>query len=113
MAFQVTPFFGEEAAFPTGPFLLASLLKCPVYLVFGLYHPPKRYDLYCELFAESLDLPRKTRAESLQREVQRYAQRLEDYCRKAPHNWFNYFDFWAPPESDGAPRQDPESKSAL
>ena len=47
-------FFGEEASFPSGPFLLASLLKCPVYMVFGLYTEPNRYDLFCEPFAESL-----------------------------------------------------------
>jgi predicted LPLAT superfamily acyltransferase len=24
----------------------------------------------------------------------RYAQRLEHYCRLAPYNWFNFYDFW-------------------
>ncbi|MCR9246573.1 MAG: lipid A biosynthesis acyltransferase [bacterium] len=88
-------FFGKEAAFPAGPFLLASLLRCPVYLVFGLYHEPGRYDLYCEPFAERLELPRKDREGALRDAVQRYAQRLEEYCKKAPHNWFNFYPFWA------------------
>ncbi len=26
--------------------------------------------------------------------VQRYAERLEHYARKAPDNWFNFYDFW-------------------
>ncbi len=90
-------FMGSEASFPTGPFLLASLLHCPVYMVFGLYHEPNRYDLYCEPFAESLDLPRKSRQEALQGITQRYAHRLEHFCRLAPNNWFNYFDFWSEP----------------
>lgn len=89
-------FLGQEARFPTGPFLMASLLKCPVYLVFGLYSEPNRYDLSCELFAEELVLPRKTREQSLREVTQRYADRLEVYCRRAPDNWFNFYDFWSP-----------------
>lgn len=89
------PFFGSDARFPAGPFLLASLLRCPVYLVFGLYHPPNRYDLYCEPFADKIELPRKNREAALQACVESYARRLEHYCRKAPDNWFNFFDFWS------------------
>ena len=44
--------------------------------------------------SERLMLPRGAREEVLTREVARYARRLEDYCRKAPDNWFNFFDFW-------------------
>jgi predicted LPLAT superfamily acyltransferase len=25
---------------------------------------------------------------------QRYAERLSHFCRIAPYNWFNFFDFW-------------------
>jgi predicted LPLAT superfamily acyltransferase len=24
----------------------------------------------------------------------RFAERLEHYCRLAPYNWFNFYDFW-------------------
>jgi predicted LPLAT superfamily acyltransferase len=87
-------FFGRPASFPTGPFLLASALKCPVLLVFGLYFEPNRYELFCEPFAERVVLPRKERQEALTRFVQAYAARLEDYARRAPYNWFNFYDFW-------------------
>ncbi len=88
-------FFGEEAYFPTGPFLMASMLKCPVYLVFGLYREPNRYDLHCEPFAENLNFPRKERDRHVQELVQRYANRVEEFSRQAPNNWFNFFDFWS------------------
>ncbi|HET8932370.1 MAG TPA: hypothetical protein VFN67_02975 [Polyangiales bacterium] len=88
------PFLGQTASFPTGPFLLSALLKCPVYLVFGLYYEPNRYELFCEPFAERIELPRAQRAAALQAVVQRYAERLEHYARLAPDNWFNFFDFW-------------------
>lgn len=89
------PFLGGDAAFPTGPYLLASLLRCPVYLAFGLYRAPNRYDLYCEPFAERVELPRGHREEALRVLVARYATRLESYCRLAPDNWFNFYDFWS------------------
>jgi predicted LPLAT superfamily acyltransferase len=88
-------FLGEDARFPTGIFIMASVMKCPVYLVFGLYSEPNRYDLYCEPFAEKIVLPRKDRQHHLEELVQRYATRVEHFARKAPHNWFNFFDFWS------------------
>ena len=87
-------FFGSPARFATGPFLLAAILQSPIYLVFGLYREPNRYELLCEPFAERVDLPRKRREEALQEVVSRYARRLEHYCRLAPDNWFNFFEFW-------------------
>ncbi len=92
--FVEVSFFGRPAAFPTGPFLLAAALKCPVLLVFGLYSEPNRYELFCEPFAERVELPRKERKAALARVVQRYAERVEAYARRAPYNWFNFYDFW-------------------
>jgi predicted LPLAT superfamily acyltransferase len=94
----VATFFGEPAHFPAGPFLLASMLKCPVYLTFGIYREPNRYDLSCEPFAERIVLPRQNRQAALAEIVQKYAARLEDKCRTAPDNWFNFYDFWEKPE---------------
>lgn len=89
------PFLGEDAAFPTGPFLLAAMLRCPVYTTFGLSRGSRRYDLNCEPFADPLELPRKDRRAALEHHVRRYAERLEAAVRKAPDNWFNFYDFWA------------------
>ena len=91
-------FFGQKAAFATGPFLLASVLKCPVYIVFGLFVAPRRYELFCEPFAERIELPRGRREAGLESAVRQYAERLESYSRRAPENWFNFFDFWEKPE---------------
>lgn len=90
-------FFGRPARFPTGPFVLASILKCPVFLTFGLFHQPNTYNLSCEPFEERVVLPRKGRDEQLQALVQSYAHRLEEYCRQAPNNWSNFYDFWEAP----------------
>lgn len=96
-------FLGELATFPQGPFILASALKVPVFLMFGLKQR-ERLHIYFEAFADPLLLPRSERQQSLQAAVDRYAQRLEHYCLLAPHDWFNFFDFWQPPLVDATQR---------
>jgi predicted LPLAT superfamily acyltransferase len=87
-------FLGRPAPFPAGPFVLAHTLRCPVYQVFGLFHPPSRYELSCELFAEAVRLERGAREESLRRYVQKYADAVARHAKTAPYNWFNFYDFW-------------------
>ncbi len=90
----VVDFFGAPAAFPMAPFLIASLLKVPVVLCFGLYRGGNRYDLHFEAFADEISLPRRDRQAELRAVVQRYAARLEQHVRTDPYNWFNWHDFW-------------------
>lgn len=87
------PFLGGEAAFPAGPFLVASALKVPVIVFTCLYLGGNRYKEHFELFAEEISINRRGEAD-LQKWVARYAERLEYYCRLAPYNWFNFYDFW-------------------
>jgi predicted LPLAT superfamily acyltransferase len=87
-------FLGAPARWPAGPYWLAATLRCPVYLTFGLFHEPNRYDLFCEPFADLIELPRGDREGGARVYAQRFAQRLEHYCRLAPDNWFNFYDFW-------------------
>ena len=103
-------FFGRQALFPAGPFLVAAALRCPVYLAVGLYFAPRRYDLYCEPLAEAIHLPRADREAAVSAMVATYAARLEHYCRLAPDNWFNFFDFFAP-QTDVSARPRPPSSS--
>jgi len=87
-------FLGKTAQFPAGPMLLASVLKVPVILFVGLHMGGNRYELYFEKLADSVVIDRKQRDVDLQRWMQLYADRLEHYARKAPYNWFNFYDFW-------------------
>jgi predicted LPLAT superfamily acyltransferase len=88
------PFLGEDAEFPTSPWLLAATLKVPVVLCCGLYGGANRYDLHFETLAETLVIDRRERAAALRTIVARFATRLEHYTRMAPCNWFNFYDFW-------------------
>ncbi len=109
--FVTVPFLGAPAKFPAGPYLLASVLKCPVYLTFGLYHRPRTYDLYCEPLAERVVLPRGRREQAVADYAKLYAQRLEVYCRKAPRNWFNFYEFWAEGEATGEAKSGDETST--
>jgi predicted LPLAT superfamily acyltransferase len=88
-------FLGDPAPFPQGPFILAGLLKCPVYLMFCLKQQAQ-YHIYVESFGEDLKFhDRKAREQNLQTAIQKYAARLEYYCTRAPLQWFNFSSFWS------------------
>jgi len=91
-------FMGQPAPFPQGPFILASILRCPVDLIFALRQQGKLH-IHCEPFADPLLLPRDDRQNALQQTIDRYAERLEHYALQSPLDWFNFFDFWQLPDS--------------
>ncbi|WP_369789873.1 glycosyltransferase [Rouxiella sp. WC2420] len=86
-------FLGSPAAFPQGPFILAAALRVPVFLMFGIMQQ-KKLNIYFEPFADPLLIPRAARQQSLQGIIDSYARRLEHYSLLAPHDWFNFYDFW-------------------
>lgn len=90
-------FLGAEASFPSGPMLLASMLRVPVILFTGQYRGGARYDIHFELLADEVRLTRENRETNLQQWTQIYARRLEHHVRAAPYNWFNFYDFWEDP----------------
>jgi predicted LPLAT superfamily acyltransferase len=94
-------FLGEEADFPQGPYLLASLLQCPVYTLFS-YPQGGRYHIYLELFAERIAIPRRDPQRNLElaRWARRFADCLEFHCRRAPLQWFNFYRFWDSASAD-------------
>ena len=95
----IADFLGAPAAFPIGPYVLASILQCPTYLLFPL-QLEKHAELHFELLRDSIRLPRKGREAALQPLVADYAARLQHYCLRAPLQWFNFYDFWHLPTLD-------------
>ena len=83
-------FLGAPASFPTGPARLAGILRAPVVMMIGLFRGGNRYEIYFEQLADAA--PTADNASALL--IARYVARLEHYCRIAPYNWFNFFDFW-------------------
>ncbi|NRA09315.1 MAG: hypothetical protein HRU02_14255 [Myxococcales bacterium] len=88
-------FLGAPAPLPQGPMLLAAALRCPVLFMVGIRTGSRHYEIHVEKFADPVTLPRQQRPEAVQRYCQSYADRLARYCEKAPHQWFNFYDFWS------------------
>jgi predicted LPLAT superfamily acyltransferase len=88
------PFLGEPARFPDGAFRIAALLKRPVVMMFGLYRGGNRYDVHFEVLADMSGVERADRGRAIDDALRHYVARLEHYCRLAPYNWFNFYDYW-------------------
>ncbi len=86
-------FLGHKAAFSQGPFILAALLECPIYLLFCCKQK-NNYLVIFEHFRDVLVLPRKQRQQLLQETIDDYARRLQHYALQFPLQWYNFFDFW-------------------
>jgi predicted LPLAT superfamily acyltransferase len=93
-ATRTVPFFGAPAPFPLGPFRMAAILRRPVVFMVGLYGGGRRYDVYFEKLADFSDVAAGGRQVQMEAAMDRYAMLLEKYGRMAPHNWFNFYDFW-------------------
>lgn len=87
-------FLGTPAKFPSGPLRMAYMLRCPVLLMVGVYRGGNRYDLYFEELMDMRNAEGLPRNEWIRQGQQRYVTRIEYYCRNAPYNWFNFYDFW-------------------
>jgi predicted LPLAT superfamily acyltransferase len=77
-------FLGAPAPFPRGPFELAALLRVPVVMFCAAYRGGRGYAIRFDAL-DAGDVDTRCRA---------FAAWLEARCREAPHNWFNFYDFW-------------------
>ena len=86
-------FFGRQARLPTGPYMLARTLACPVKLMFA-WREGERVHVDLQEFAEHVDLPRGRREEALCGYAEQFAAALEAAAVQAPYQWFNFYPFW-------------------
>lgn len=95
----MAPFLGRQAAFPVGPYVMASVLGCPIYTMFAV-RQGARHELHFECLRERVNLPRAAREQALGELAADFATRLECHARRAPLEWFNFYDFWQQPGSE-------------
>jgi len=92
-------FLGEQASLPIGPYVLAGLLQCPIYMLFSM-QIEDRYEIHFERLCNEVRVPRKEREQAFASLAQQYARRLEHFCLRAPLQWFNFYDFWELPDME-------------
>jgi predicted LPLAT superfamily acyltransferase len=94
-------FLGHSARFPLGPFLLAGLLGCPIVLSLCLRTGDARYETVVKPLTQGEVVPRAEREKRARELLATYARSLEEACCRAPHQWFNFYDFWDAPTEGG------------
>ncbi|MET0350012.1 MAG: acyltransferase [Rhizobacter sp.] len=87
------PFLGAEADWPVGPYVLAALLKCPLFLMACL-REGEGHTIHFDRLADEVLLPRRSRDEVFAALAGQYAQRIETLLARSPYEWFNFFPFW-------------------
>jgi len=91
-------FLGEEARWPVGPYVLAALLKCPLYAMVCVREAANvgapSYVLRTHCLADRLVLPRHARVQAMTDCAQQFANWMEDVLVRSPWAWFNFFSFW-------------------
>ena len=86
----IVPFFGEPAAFPIGPFVLARAAGAAVVTAFCAMAPGGRYRL-------EIDPPNWVKPGEETSALATTVAALERVIRAYPTQWFNFFDAWSPP----------------
>jgi predicted LPLAT superfamily acyltransferase len=81
---------GEEANFPIGPFVLATIFKVPVSYVFCFKETAKHYHLYATPPKEYTT----NKQVAIPQALNDYITELEARVKQYPEQWFNYYNFW-------------------
>jgi predicted LPLAT superfamily acyltransferase len=87
-------FLGRRARFPLGPFLLQAVIGCPMILTGCFRTGAGRYRAVAVPFTSEGVVRRSERRKYAEELAQRYAHELEQWCMRAPYQWFNFFEFW-------------------
>lgn len=88
-------FFGAKAQFPMGPYIMAASRDVPLLSIFVMKESLYKYRIFVNEVNYPDELkgkPARVRAAAL---AQSFANQLESVVRKHPHQWFNYYEFWA------------------
>lgn len=89
------PFFGRDAYFPRGPFLVAMATPATVLPAFIVRTPDGRYRAIVEA---PLEIERDgARETALRKNVERYVAILERYVAENPEQWYCFYPFWEDP----------------
>lgn len=89
------PFFGRDARWPVGPWIVAAISGAPILLTFALRVGHRRYAFYADPPRTVRFAPGRSKDEQLKEWIGAYVARVEQTLRAHPYQWFNFFDFWA------------------
>ena len=93
-------FLGQEASFPEGAFLIASLLNYPSYFVSCLrtktFSFRRSYEIFCDKISNGEEIEsRKERKIVMKENMKKFVSKLQSLTLKFPYQWYNFYDFWS------------------
>lgn len=92
------PFLGRPARFPLAPFLLQTVLGCPLLFAVCVRVGSGRYRTRVRPLTVSGPVPRGERMKRAEEMAFAFARELERCCLEHPLQWFNFYPFWERPE---------------
>jgi predicted LPLAT superfamily acyltransferase len=90
-----TGFLGQQAEFPLTPFYLAARLSPAIFTFYCIHERARHYRIKVEPLVNP---PQATLEEKALCIGQEYVRRLEREAHRHPMNWFNFYNFWLPPD---------------
>lgn len=84
------PFLGKPAHFPAGPFIMAHKFKVPITFVFAIKEGATHFALNA-----TVPITPGKEVSSPEEIAEQYVRRLEEMVKRAPKQWFNFYDYYA------------------
>jgi predicted LPLAT superfamily acyltransferase len=88
------PFFGQPVRLPTAPYLAALAANVPLFLCLAPRLGMNHYAIEFSMLHDGSPVRRGERSGRIDALARHYASTLEDFCRRSPYNWFNFYDIW-------------------
>ncbi len=85
------PFLNGTAAFPYGPFSIATLRGLNVLAVHVMKQSTRTYKIYVTPLCYNREAPRQQQIQEL---AQQYVAEVQRIVKLYPTQWYNYFEFW-------------------
>lgn len=99
----VAEFLGKKAQWSYGVYLIAMLLKAPVYHMFGVREKDtsfnRKYNLHIVKSSVNTECSRKERETKINELCLEFVKELEKVCKLHPFQWYNFYDFWKMPDN--------------
>lgn len=91
-------FLGDEASFPEGAFILASIIGAPIYFGTGIrrkdFSLNSSYEFKIQKARTQFTGSRRERKQQIQALLEEYVAFIEEGCSRHPYQWYNFFNFW-------------------
>ena len=85
------PFLNGTAAFPYGPFCIATIRGLNVLAVHVMKQSTRTYKIYVKPLSYNREAPRQQQIQEL---AQQYVAEVQRMVKLYPTQWYNYFEFW-------------------